>query len=95
MPGRSTSGFDRPGGHWLLAPSAKRNAGCWASRTKGELHPTVNRFVSPAFLHVDDSVESIDLFSGVDTSRDSNGFLCNCLGVGGGRVALKSKKQKK
>ena len=26
MPGRSTSGFDRPGRRWLLAPSTKRRA---------------------------------------------------------------------
>ena len=37
MPGRSTSGFHRPGRHWLhQARSAMR---CWASDMKGELHP--------------------------------------------------------
>ena len=40
---------------------------------KGELHPTKNRFMRRTFLHVDDSVEFIGLFSGVATSRDSNG----------------------
>ena len=38
MPGRSTSGIHRPGRHCLhQARSAFR---CWASRVKGELHPT-------------------------------------------------------
>ena len=42
MPRRSTLGFRRPGRHCLhQARSAVR---CWASRTKGELHPTKNRF---------------------------------------------------
>ena len=41
MPGRSTSGFHRPGTHCLhQARSAVRR---WASRMKGELHPTKNR----------------------------------------------------
>ena len=41
MPGRSTSGFHRPGGHRLhQSRSAVR---CSASRMKGELHPTKNR----------------------------------------------------
>ena len=43
IPGRSTSGFHRPGRHCLhQARSAVR---CWASRTKGELHPTQHRFL--------------------------------------------------
>ena len=40
-PGRSMSGFHRPGRHCLhQARSAVR---CWASRVKGELHPTTKR----------------------------------------------------
>ena len=40
MPERSTSVFHRPGRHCLhQAQSAVR---CWASRTKGKLHPTKN-----------------------------------------------------
>ena len=30
---------------------------------KGGLHPTKNTLVRPIFLHIDDSVELIDLFS--------------------------------
>ena len=42
IPGRSTSGFHRPGRHCLhQTRSAVR---CWASRMNGELHPTKNRF---------------------------------------------------
>ena len=41
-PGRSTSGFHRPGRHCLhQAQSAVR---WWSSHVKGELHPTKNRF---------------------------------------------------
>ena len=42
MPGRSTSGFHQPGRHCLhQARSAVR---CSASRMKGELHPSKNRY---------------------------------------------------
>ena len=42
LPVRSTSGFNAPGRHCLhQARSAVR---CWASRMKGELHPTKNSF---------------------------------------------------
>ena len=42
MPGRSMSGFHRPGRHCL---HQARSAVRWrASRVKGELHPTKNRF---------------------------------------------------
>ena len=44
IPGRSTSGFHRPGTHYL---HQSRSAGsCWASRMKGELHPAKNSFCS-------------------------------------------------
>ena len=50
MPGRSTSGYRRPGRHCLhQARSAVR---CWASRMKGELHPK-NRFLRRTFLHME------------------------------------------
>ena len=42
MPGRSTSGFHRPGRNCLH--QARSTARCWASIKKGELHPTKNRF---------------------------------------------------
>ena len=55
MPGRSTSGFHRPGRHCLhKARSALRG---WASRMKGELHPTKEALLRRTFLHVDDRVE--------------------------------------
>ena len=38
---------------------------------KGELHPTKNRFVRRTLSHMDRSVERIDLFSAVATSRGS------------------------
>ena len=46
---------------------------------KGELHPTLETFVRRtsrlvrAFLHVDNRFERSCLYSGVATSRDSNG----------------------
>ena len=43
IPGRRTLGFHPPGGHCLLALSAKGNVRCSASRMKGEQHPTENR----------------------------------------------------
>ena len=66
MPGRSTSGFHRPDRHCLhQAPSAVR---CWTSRMTGELHHTKNRLIR-TFLHMDDSIELVDLFSGQEISR--------------------------
>ena len=50
----------------------KRERGVLASRLEGELHQET--LVRRIFLHMDDSVELIDLFSGVVTSRDSNGY---------------------
>ena len=44
MPGRSTSGFHRPGRHCLH--QARSVVRCRASRMKGELHPTMNRYRS-------------------------------------------------
>ena len=55
MLGRSTSGLHRPGRYCLLAPSATRNVRCWASRMKGELHPTKNH-VCEADLLMEDRV---------------------------------------
>ena len=42
MPGRSMSGFHRPGRHCMHR--AQSAVGRWASRMKGELHPTKKRF---------------------------------------------------
>ena len=54
MPGRSTSGFHRPGRYRLhQARSAVR---CRASRMKGELHSTKDRFLRRVFLPMDDRV---------------------------------------
>ena len=63
MPGRSASGFYRPGRHCLhQAPSAVWHS---ASRMKGELHPTTCEPLSRrAIFHMDDRVERISLFSG-------------------------------
>ena len=61
MPGRSTSGFHRPGRHRVhLARSAVR---CSARRMKSELHPHKNHLrgglprLVRTFLHVDDSFD--------------------------------------
>ena len=56
---------------------------------KGWLHPTKNHLLGGfqhlvrTFLHLDDSFEWMYLFSGVATSRDSNGE-----GRGGGAFAF-------
>ena len=42
MPGRSTSGYDRPERHCLH--QAGSGVRCWAGRMKGELHLNNNRF---------------------------------------------------
>ena len=54
VPGRSTSGFDRPGRHRLH--QAQSTVGCSASRMKDELHP------ARVFLHMDDSIEQLHFF---------------------------------
>ena len=70
-PGRSTSGSHRLIRRCLhQARSAVR---CSASRMKGEQHSAKDRFVRWTFLLVDDSIELINLCSGVATSTDSNG----------------------
>ena len=74
MPGRSASGFHRPGRH-LLAPSfAKRKVRCSASRLKGELHVILRTALEADFLAygVTASIEFI-YFPVWPTSRDSNG----------------------
>ena len=56
-PGRSTSGFYRPGRHCLhQARSAVRR---WASRMKGELHLTNEPLLRRVFSHMDDSVNKL------------------------------------
>ena len=68
MPGRSVSGFYRPGRHCLhQARGAVRGS---RNRMKGELHPAKNRLsgglrhLVRTFLHVGDSVEWLFLFEG-------------------------------
>ena len=71
IPGRRTSGFHRPGRHCLH--QARSAARCWASRMKGELHPTKNLFrggISCIWM----TASIYRLISGVATIRDSNGF---------------------
>ena len=75
MPGRSTYvGFSPTQADVLLPHQARSAVGCWANRMKGEPHPSKNRFLRRVFLHTDDGVNELILFSGVATSRDSNGF---------------------
>ena len=63
MQGRNTSCFHRLGRPRLH--QARIAVRCWASRMKGELHPTRNRFLRRIFLHMDDSVnESISFQRG-------------------------------
>ena len=58
MPGRITSSCHRPGKHCLhRAHGAVR---CWASRIKGELHPT--RTFEAVFLENGDQCQVIDVF---------------------------------
>ena len=76
MPGRSTSGFHRPGRHSLHHTRSARR--CWTSSMKDELHPTKNRFWG-GFSCIWMTASMNDSIYGVATSRDSNEFLCNCL----------------
>ena len=83
IPGRSPSNFS-PTSQTSRAPSAKRNAvRCSASRVKGALRPTGEPLVRrcrrlpcaycPAYLMT--ASHDLDLFfSGVATSRDSDGY---------------------
>ena len=77
MPRRSTSGFHRPGRYCVhQAQSGVRFS---ASRMKGELYSGKKHLrgglphLVRTLLLMDDSFEVICLFSGVATSRDSNG----------------------
>ena len=56
MPGRSTSGFRRPGRR-CLHQALRSTLRCWASRMKGELHPLLTNDFEAKFLALDDSVE--------------------------------------
>ena len=61
MPKRSTaSDFHRPAKHGLH--QARSSIRCWAGRVKGEPHPAEPALVRGEFLHLDDSVDIIDLF---------------------------------
>ena len=83
MPGRSTSGFHRPGRHRLhQARSAVR---CSASRMKGDLHPSEHRsqdalrHLVPTFLFMDDSANESPCFLVWPLQRQQWVLLCNCL----------------
>ena len=72
MPGRSTSGFRRPGKRFLLAPGAKRR------EVLGESHEGLVRCVPlrtacETDLHMDDSFNKFKIFLSVATCRYSNG----------------------
>ena len=75
MPGRSTSGFHRPGRHLLATKSAKRREvfGEWHEGVSC-LAPTKNHLWGGlSCVWMTASNQLIDSFSGVATSRDSNG----------------------
>ena len=72
MSGRCTSGFHRPRRQCLH--QARGAVGCWTCRMKGERHPTTATTACEADLHTDGSFERNNLFSGVATFRDSNGY---------------------
>ena len=65
MQGRSTSGFHQAGSACL---HQEHEAPCGVRRV-----PIKQPLVRRTFLQIDDSVELTILFSGVATSRDSNG----------------------
>ena len=77
MPGRSTLGFYRPGKYFL--PQARSTVRCWASRMKGELHPTKNVFPRRIFLRKDDSVNELTHFLVWPLPETATGVLSNCL----------------
>ena len=78
MPGRSTSGFHRPGRHRKLqARSETWGVGPVAQRVSSILPRAAFEVKLLAYGW---QLQWVDLISGVTTSRDSNGFLlCNCL----------------
>ena len=72
MPGRNTSGFPSPERHCMHAPSVKRRevpGESYEGRAASYYEPIVRR----AFSHKDDSVEWIDLCSGVATPGGGGG----------------------
>ena len=89
LPGRSTSGFYRPGRHGVH--QARIAVRCSASRIKGELHPTKNH-VSGGLPHLvrtcmsDDCLESFFVFSGVANFSPTK--HAPRAGAGGGRADL-------
>ena len=79
MPGRSTSGFHRPGRHRLhQARSAVR---CSASRMKGELHPAKKHFRILCVLSCIWMTASNEFiyFLVWPLPETAIGILCNCL----------------
>ena len=71
MPGRSRSGFHRPGRH--CSRQARRAERCPASRTRGELHPTTVRSAFEA-----DSGNFRVLFGNMNDSVEDNLFAFRC-----------------
>ena len=69
MPPWSTSGFYRPGKH--CSHHARSAVRCLASLMKGEMHRTKNCAFEADFLAYE--MPASTFFSGVATSRDSNG----------------------
>ena len=53
---------------------------CWASRMKGELHPTENRYLlQRIFLLMDDSVNELIYFLVRPLPQTAMDLVCNCL----------------
>ena len=76
-PGRSTSGFHRIGRPCLhQARSAKR---CWASRMKGELHPTKNSFLGGRSCIWMTASNALIYFLVWPLPETAMGIPCNCL----------------
>ena len=72
-PGRSASGFHRPGRHCLQ--QARGAARRWASRMKAELHPTKNTaFEADFHMHMDDSVNKMFFSLVWQFLEKNNGF---------------------
>ena len=77
MPGRSTSGFHRPGRHCLhQARSAVR---CSASRMKGELHPTKSRLFGGFPCKWMTASGELICYLVWSLPETAMGLLCNCL----------------
>ena len=85
MPGRSTSGFRRPGRH--CADQARSAVRCSTSGMTGELHPTTKPLMFGALcvrlLQLDDSVEFVVYLAGEGGALNQLVYLAG-EGEGGG-----------